>query len=47
MEIILAADEKSPYYNEEIQRLEPFHNQGWALVHMLMTRDPYRSRFWK
>ena len=46
MEIILAADQKSPYYNEE-SKAGALYNQGWALVHMLMTKDPYRSRFWE
>jgi Flp pilus assembly protein TadD len=44
LEIILAVDQHSPYYNEK-QRAGSFYNESWALVHMLATSDTYRPRF--
>lgn len=45
LEIILAADQSSPYYNETKQA-GSLYNQSWALVHMLNTTQKYRSKFW-
>jgi Flp pilus assembly protein TadD len=44
METILAADQKSPYYNEAKQA-GSLYDQSWALVHMLATSEKYRSKF--
>jgi Tfp pilus assembly protein PilF len=44
METIVAADQNSPYYNETSQA-GSLYNQSWAFVHMLMTNEPYRSKF--
>lgn len=46
METILAADQKSPYYNETKQA-GSLYNQSWAFVHMLATSEKYRSKFWE
>lgn len=44
MQIILAADAASPYYNET-EQAGSLYNQGWALVHMLATTEQYRAKF--
>lgn len=46
LQTILAADEKSPYYNES-NKAGSLYDEGWALVHMLATSDEYRTRFWQ
>jgi Flp pilus assembly protein TadD len=46
METILAADQKSPYYNEAKQA-GSLYDQSWAFVHMLATSEKYRSKFWE
>ena len=46
MATILAADQKSPYYNET-EQAGSLYNQGWAFVHMLMTTNQYRTHFWE
>jgi Flp pilus assembly protein TadD len=45
LETILAADRKSPYYNESSQA-GSLYNESWALVHMLATTEKYRPQFW-
>jgi hypothetical protein len=45
METILAADQKSPYYNES-KKAGSLYHQSWALVHMLATTRDYGT-FWK
>lgn len=46
METILAADQKSPYYNEAKQA-GSLYDQSWAFVHMLATTEKYRFKFWE
>jgi tetratricopeptide (TPR) repeat protein len=46
LETILAVDHDSPWYNEA-DKADSFYNESWALVHMLMTRDQYRNKFWQ
>ncbi len=45
METILAADQKSPYYNES-KKAGSLYHQSWALVHMLATTREY-AKFWQ
>jgi Flp pilus assembly protein TadD len=45
LQVILAVDKKSPYYNET-NKAGIFYDESWALVHMLATSDEYRARFW-
>jgi len=45
LQAILAADQKSAYYNEA-SKAGSLYDEGWALVHMLATTDEYRARFW-
>ena len=45
LEVILAADQSSPYYNETKQA-GSLYNESWALVHMLNTTQKYRAKFW-
>lgn len=45
LQIILAADHNSPYYNET-DKAGSLYDESWALVHMLATTEPYRARFW-
>src|SRR5262249_15529694 len=40
---ILSADHDSPYYNET-NKAGNLYNEGWALVHMLMTTSEYRPK---
>jgi tetratricopeptide (TPR) repeat protein len=44
LEIILAADQSSPYYNEKA-KASSLYNEGWALTHMLCFRNDYRPKF--
>jgi Flp pilus assembly protein TadD len=44
--VILKADHNSPYYNEKNQAGN-LYNEGWALVHMLVLTNEYRSGFSK
>jgi Flp pilus assembly protein TadD len=44
LEVILAADHNSPYYNEKKQA-GSLYNEGWALTHMLFFREEYRPKF--
>lgn len=46
LQTILAVDHRSPYYREA-SRAEIFYGESWALVHMLMTTDQYRHKFWQ
>lgn len=46
LETILTADKKSPYYNEA-KKADSFYDESWALVHMLMTTNQYRGKFWE
>jgi hypothetical protein len=42
--VILAADARSPYYNEK-NKAGSLYNEGWALTHMLYLSPEYRPRF--
>ncbi len=44
LQIILAADHKSPYYNEK-NKAGNLYNEGWALTHMLNFHSQYRPKF--
>src|SRR5579883_2466623 len=43
LETILSTTQDSPYYNEK-DKAGSFYNESWALTHMLMMSDAYRSR---
>lgn len=45
LQVILAADHSSPYYNES-SKAGALYDESWALVHMLATSNPYRAKFW-
>jgi tetratricopeptide (TPR) repeat protein len=44
LDVILAADHNSPYYNEK-NKAGSLYNEGWALTHMLFFREEYRPKF--
>jgi len=44
LDIILAAGNDSPYYNEK-DKAGSLYNEGWALTHMLCFRKEYRPKF--
>jgi len=44
LDTILAADQKSPYYNEK-DKAGSLYNEGWALVHMLALTPEYRPKY--
>ena len=44
LEVILAADHRSPYYNEK-NKAGSLYNEGWALTHMLSFREEYSPKF--
>ena len=44
LQVILAADAHSPYYNEK-SKAGSLYNEGWALTHMLYLSPEYRPRF--
>ena len=46
LSVIVKADHNSPFYNEKSQA-GSLYNEGWALVHMLVLKDEYRSGFSK
>jgi len=46
LQTILSVDRDSPWYNDA-DKADSFYNESWALVHMLMTRDQYRGKFWE
>jgi tetratricopeptide (TPR) repeat protein len=41
---ILAADQKSPLYNEK-NKAGSLYSEGWALTHMLALREEYSAKF--
>ncbi|HEY1754650.1 MAG TPA: tetratricopeptide repeat protein [Bryobacteraceae bacterium] len=44
LQTILAADSRSPYYNEK-NKAGSLYDEGWALTHMLYLSPEYRPRF--
>jgi Flp pilus assembly protein TadD len=44
LQVILAVDQHSPYYNEK-NKAGSFYNESWALTHMLYFRAEYRPKF--
>lgn len=43
LETLIAIDHNSPYYNEK-SRASVFYAEAWALTHMLMLTEPYRTK---